>query len=58
MNTKISKKEVILGLHKSGKTLNEIQATLIIMFEDDPIRSTHVNTKILKILIFLIIDFF
>jgi hypothetical protein len=42
MNTTISKKEIILGLHKNGKSLDEIQATLMIMFEDDLITSTEV----------------
>jgi hypothetical protein len=43
MNANISKKEVILGLHKSGKTIDEIQASIILMFECDQIPSTDVN---------------
>ena len=42
MNTTISKKEIILGLHQDGKSLDEIQATLMIMFENDLITSTEV----------------
>ena len=33
MSAKISQREVIHGLYESGKTLDEIQATIIIMFE-------------------------
>ena len=35
MNASISKKEIILGLHQDGKNSDEIQATLVLMFEDD-----------------------
>ena len=42
MNATISKKEIILGLHQDGKNLDEIQATLMLMFEDDLITSTDV----------------
>ena len=42
MNSTISKKEIILGLHQDGKSLDEIQATLMIMFENDLITSTEV----------------
>jgi hypothetical protein len=42
MNAAISKKEVILGLHKSGKSLNDIQATLALLFENDNINSIEV----------------
>ena len=42
MNAAISKKEVILGLHKSGKTLNDIQATLTLLYENDDINSIEV----------------
>ena len=41
MNTTISKKEIILGLHQDGKNLNEIQAKL--MFQDDLITYTEVT---------------
>ena len=43
MNASISKKEIILGLHQNGKSLDEIQATLMIMFEDDLINTIEVN---------------
>ena len=42
MNAKISKKEIILGLHQNGNSLDKIQATLMIMFEDDLINTTEV----------------
>ena len=42
MNASISKKEIILGLHQDGINLDEIQATLMLMFEDDLITSTDV----------------
>jgi hypothetical protein len=45
MNAAISKKEVILGLHNSGKTLNDIQATLALLFENDDINSIEVYMR-------------
>ena len=42
MNAAISKKEIILGLHKSGKTLNDMQATLTLLYENDDINSLEV----------------
>jgi hypothetical protein len=43
MSAKISQREVILSLYELGKTLDEIQATIIIMFEHEPIPSIDVN---------------
>jgi hypothetical protein len=43
MSAKISQREVILSLYESGKTLDEIQATIIKMFEHEPIPSIDVN---------------
>ena len=60
MSGNISKREVILSLYKAGKTLDEIQATIIIMFEHEPIPSIDVNillalSIILKIIYILLI---
>ena len=49
MNAQISKKEVIIGLYESGKTLNEIQATLVLLFENDKINSIEVIILFLMI---------
>ena len=43
MNAKISKKQIIRGLKKSNKTLDEIQVALMMMFENDRIHSTEVK---------------
>ena len=43
MSGNISKREVILSLYKAGKTLDKIQAKIIIMFEHEPVPSIGVN---------------
>jgi len=43
MSANISKREVILSLYDSGKTLNEIQASIIMLFLHEPIPSIDVN---------------
>ncbi len=47
MNKKIEKRQVIVGLHNAGKTSDEIQTCLIMLFQDDSICSTQVKTRIL-----------
>ena len=47
MNATISKIEIILGLRQNMKSLDEIQATLMIMFEDDLINTIEVNIIVL-----------
>jgi hypothetical protein len=42
MNAAISIKQIILGLHQDGKNMDEIQSTLMLMFEDDLITSTEI----------------
>ena len=55
MNATISKKEIILGLHQNGKSLDEIQATLMIMFEDDIINTIEVNIIVLWLNLFVMV---
>ena len=55
MNATISKKEIILGLHQNGKSLDEIQATLMIMFEDDLINTIEVNIIVLRLNLFVMV---
>ena len=55
MNATISKKEIILGLHQNGKSLDEIQATLMIMFEDDLINTIEVNIIALRLNLFVMV---
>jgi hypothetical protein len=55
MNATISKKEIILGLHQNGKSLDEIQATLMIMFEDDLINTIEVNIIVLWLNLFVMV---
>jgi hypothetical protein len=43
MSANISKKEVIISLYESGKTLDEIQASIIMLFLHEPIPSIDVN---------------
>ena len=47
MNATISKIEIILGLRQNGKSLDEIQAKLMITFEDDLINTIEVNIIVL-----------
>ena len=56
MSGNISKREVILSLYKAGKTLDEIQATIIIMFEHEPIPSIDVNILLVLSIILKIIN--
>jgi hypothetical protein len=56
MSGNISKREVILSLYKAGKTLDEIQATIIIMFEHEPIPSIDVNIFLVLSIILKIIN--
>ena len=58
MSGNISKREVILSLYKAGKTLDEIQATIIIMFEHEPIPSIDVNILLYIANIFNVINIF
>ena len=55
MNATISKKEIIIGLHQNGKSLDEIQATLMIMFEDDLINTIEVNIIVLWLNLFVMV---
>jgi hypothetical protein len=43
MSANISNKEVIISLYESGKTLDEIQASIIMLFLHEPIPSIDVN---------------
>jgi hypothetical protein len=45
MNTPISKKEIIIGLHKNGKSLNEIQTPLMIMFVNKTYKKRYCNAR-------------
>ena len=58
MNANISKKEIILGLHQDGKNLDEIQATLVLMFEDDLITSTEVILILLLLEVIFMLNLF
>ena len=58
MNANISKKEIILGLHQDGKNWDEIQATLMLMFEDDLITSTEVILILLLLEVIFILNLF
>jgi hypothetical protein len=43
MSANISKKEEIISLYESGKSLDEIQATIIMLYLHEPIPSVDVN---------------
>ena len=58
MNATISKKEIILRLHQDGNNLDEIQATLVLMFEDDLITSTEIILILLLLEVIFILNLF